>query len=54
MIGSRECPAAAAPSGTAWPAGRGLASILRRQLVFLQTQIGPNEYTDLREFLMNE
>lgn len=30
------------------------ATILKHQLAFLQTGIGPNEYTDLREFLMNE
>ena len=34
--------------------GDDVATILRHQLAFLQTQIGPNEYTDLREFLMNE
>jgi len=31
-----------------------VATILRNQLAFLQTQAGPNDYTDLREFLMNE
>jgi len=30
------------------------ATVLRHQLAFLQTGIGPNEYTDLREFLMKE
>ena len=30
------------------------ANVLRHQLAFLQTGIGPNEYTDLREFLLNE
>ena len=30
------------------------ATVLRHQLAFLQTGIGPNEYTDLREFLLNE
>lgn len=34
--------------------GDEVAAILRHQLSFLQTQIGPNEYTDLREFLMNQ
>jgi hypothetical protein len=31
-----------------------VATILQHQLAFLQTGIGPNVYTDLREFLMNE
>jgi len=31
-----------------------MATILRHQLAFIHTQIGPNDYTDLREFLMNE
>src|SRR5208283_2240016 len=34
--------------------GDEVAAMLRNQLAFLQTQIGPNEYTDLRECLMNE
>jgi hypothetical protein len=34
--------------------GDEVVAILRHQLAFLQTQIGPNEYTDLREVLMNE
>ena len=34
--------------------GDELATILRHQLAFLQTGIGPNDYTDLREFLMND
>jgi len=28
--------------------------MLHQELAFLRTQIGPNEYTDLREVLMNE
>ncbi|HET8580807.1 MAG TPA: hypothetical protein VFL31_07395 [Nitrospiraceae bacterium] len=31
-----------------------VVNILRHQLAFLQTGIGPNDYTELREFLMNE
>jgi len=34
--------------------GDEVAAVLRHQLAFLQTGIGPNEYTELREFLMNE
>ena len=34
--------------------GDEVATILRNQLAFLHTQIGPNDYTELREFLMNE
>ena len=34
--------------------GDEVATILRHQPAFLQTGIGPNEYTDLREVLMNE
>lgn len=34
--------------------GDEVATILRHQLAFLQTGNGPNEYTELREFLMNE
>lgn len=31
-----------------------VATILRHQLVFLQTGVGPNEYTELREVLLSE
>ena len=34
--------------------GDDVTGILRHQLAFLQTGIGPNEYTELREVLMNE
>jgi hypothetical protein len=34
--------------------GDEVAIILRHQLAFLEIGIGPNEYTDLREVLMNE
>ncbi len=34
--------------------GDEVAGVLRHQLTFLQTGIGPNEYTELREVLMNE
>jgi len=34
--------------------GDGVTTILRHQLAFLQTGLGPNEYTELRELLMNE
>ncbi|MBV9762095.1 MAG: hypothetical protein JO340_16140 [Acidobacteriaceae bacterium] len=34
--------------------GDDAANILRHQLSFLQSGIGPNDYTELREFLMNE
>jgi hypothetical protein len=34
--------------------GDEVAAILRHQLAFLQTGIGPNDYTELREILMDE
>jgi hypothetical protein len=34
--------------------GDDVIAVLRHQPAFLQTQIGPNDYTDLREVLMNE
>jgi len=39
-------------SSTAW--AMRLPPVLRNQLAFLQTGLGPNDYTDLREFLINE
>ena len=34
--------------------GDEVVKIFRHQLAFLHTGIGPNDYTELREFLMNE
>jgi hypothetical protein len=34
--------------------GDEVAALLRHQLAFLQTAIGPSEYTELREILMAE
>jgi hypothetical protein len=42
------------PDAKQFRLGDEAANVPRHQLAFLQTELGSNEYTELREFLLNE